>query len=161
VLVGRASAGDAEYCIAHDLDDIRVDIVDGAALHGGAQQRADVIAEELNVVLDLEPALRLAFEADAQCVAERDGDVIRGLDRAAIADAVVERAQVDRLDSLVGALRRATRQLQHFERLVVLELDRRRARHHAALATRVDDHHGVADPDVHARRTIEARLENQ
>ena len=65
-----------------------------------------MVAEQLHVVLDLEPALRIALEADAQRIAERDRDMIGGLDGAAIADAVVERAQIDGLDPLVGALRR-------------------------------------------------------
>jgi hypothetical protein len=77
-----------------------------------------VIAEELDVVLDLEPPRRVTLEADAQRIGEIEAHVIRGLHLAAVADLVVEDAQVHRAERLVRRLRRAGRQGEHLQRLV-------------------------------------------
>jgi hypothetical protein len=151
---GAAVAGLAQHRVADDLDRRAVEGLDRHLLDRALEHAAHVVAQELHVVLDLEPLGRLALEVDPHRVLEGDGDVVGGLDHAAVADLVVEHAQEDRLDQLVGGLGLAGRQLDHLEGLVVPEQQVDRPLLDAAAALLVDHHHRVADPGVDRRHAL-------
>ncbi len=164
-VLGEHHAGarlpDPEDRVADEVDRLRVELLDRVLLRAALEHRADVVAQELHVVLDLEPARAFSCEVHTHRVGEGDLHVIRRLDDAAIADLVVEHAEEHGLHEPLAGLWRPGRQLDHLERLVVLEQQVLRSDLDAPAALLVDDEHGVADPHADRGDALELGREHE
>ena len=148
-----------ENGVANDVDDVLVELLDAVALCGVPDHRAEVVHQELDVVLDREPLLGpVAFEVHAV----REGDAhlheVLGFHVDDVRDAVVPDAEIHRPEQIVVGLRLAGREFHRHQRLVVFEEDRVRPLYDAAFAALVDDEHGVARPDIDGNGAVEARV---
>jgi len=150
----------AEDDVTEGIRAVAVELLHAELLNRVADLGAHVIAQELDVVVDVEPVLRVALEVDSVAQLDVELDEVAGLDLDDVADHVGRRLEEDGAQRVVHRLRLAARQGDDLRRLVVLEHEGSRTLHDAAFAVLADQEHREARPDGRGDRSVVLRVED-
>lgn len=150
----------AQHDISEDVGAAAVELLYIELLHRVADLGPHVIAEELDVVVDVEPASRIAFEADSVAQLDVEATEVAGLDFDDVGHHVSRRLEEDRAKRAVHRLRLATRERDDLRGLVVLEHEGARSLDDTPLARLPDEQHSEPGPDGRLDSAVVLRVEH-